>query len=89
MSGTRIRIELNKRNVGIWLKTQRNNPNLVALLESEGKILAARAGEGFAVKRMAKRRNRPGVIVYPETKEAKVAQAREARLEKALGGMAR
>lgn len=82
---TSVRIELNKPNVARFLKEQRSNPKILAFLDSEGRKVADRAGPGFDVKRMEQRQNRPGVIVYPETRAAKQAQVRENRLLRALG----
>ena len=86
MTVSKVRIELNKPGVRQFLKDLRSNDNMVGLLKSEGQKIANRAGPGFEVKRMERRKNRPGVIVYPETKAARQAQAKENRLGKALGG---
>ncbi|MSS84486.1 hypothetical protein FYJ24_06855 [Actinomycetaceae bacterium WB03_NA08] len=86
MAISKVRIELNKPGIGQFLKDQRSNPKMLALLESEGRKIASRAGPGFDVKRMEQRQNRPGVRIYPETRAAKQAQARENRLGRALGG---
>lgn len=83
---TRVRIELNKAGVAQFLKDQKSNPKMLALLDSEGRNIADRAGPGFKVERMERRRNRPGVIIYPETRAAKQAQAKDNRLGRALGG---
>lgn len=86
MTVSKVRIELNKAGIQQFLRDQKQNPKMLALLDSEGQKLASRAGPGFGVMHMERRRNRPGVIVYPETKEAARAQAKENRLGKALGG---
>lgn len=86
MSVSRVRIELNKPGVRQFLKDQRSNPKMLSLLESEGRKIASRAGPGFTVKRMEQRQNRPGVIIYPKTREAMKAQAKDNRLGRALGG---
>lgn len=83
---TRIRIELNKAGIGQFLKDQKSNPKMLALLESEGQKIADRAGPGFKVERMELRKNRPGVIITAETREAMRAQAKDNRLGRALGG---
>lgn len=82
----KVRIELNRAGVAKFLREQKQNPKMLGLLDSEGQKLAGRAGDGFAVKRMEQRRNRPGVIVYPETRAAKKAQVEQNALGKALGG---
>lgn len=86
MSVSRVRIELNKPGVRQFLKDQRSNPKMLALLDSEGRKIASRAGPGFGVQRKENRQNRPGVRIFPETREAKRAQAKDNRLGRALGG---
>lgn len=83
---TQVRIELNRAGIGQWLREQKQNQKMMEMLEGEGRKLAKRAGPGFAVTRMERRRNRPGVAVHPETREAKAAQSKENRLGRALGG---
>lgn len=82
----RVRIELNKPNVRSFLSEQKSNQAMWGALEDAARKIASRAGSGFAVKRMVRRSNRPGVIVYPQSKAAVQAQAEENRLGKALGG---
>lgn len=86
MAVSKVRIELNKAGIQQFLRDQKQNPKMLALLDGEGQKLANRSGPGFEAKRMERRKNRPGVIVYPETKAARQAQAKENRLGKALGG---
>ena len=81
-----VRIEMNRRAVGEWLRAQKSNPRMNELLRAEGVKLARRAGPGFTVRTMERRRNRPGVIVYPRDERAMRLQAQENRLGKALGG---
>lgn len=84
-----VRIEMNRKGVENWLRAQKNNPRMNEKLRYEGQRLAKGAGKGFRSRSMEKRRNRPGVIVYPGTREAEILQAKENRLGKALGGLAK
>lgn len=83
---SRVRIELNKPGIAQFLRDQRHNPKMMTLLRAEGEKVARRAGPGFTVVNMERRRNRPGVAVIPGTAEAIRAQKKDNRLGKALGG---
>lgn len=82
----RVRIELNRPGITRFLRNQKQNPKMMNLLRSEGEKVARRAGPGFIVVDMERRRNRPGVAVVPGTAEAVRAQKKDNRLGKALGG---
>ena len=81
-----VRVILNRGGIAKFLRDQKSNPKMLALLDSEGRRLAARAGPGFEVARKETRQNRPGVRVFPATREAKKAQVEQNRLGRALGG---
>ena len=83
-----VRVVVDRRAVGEWLRAQKANPRMNEMLRAEGVKLARRAGRGFTVRTMERRQNRPGVIVYPRDERAEKLQAQENRLGKALGGAA-
>lgn len=83
------RIEPNSKEIARFLRDLRGNEKMNEKLRYEGARIAKGAGKGFTTRTMDRRRNRPGVIAYPSTKEAQEAQARENRLGKALGGLAK
>lgn len=66
----------------------RKSPEMCALLEEKGRELAASAGPGYEAEPAFKGRKRARVSVKAATKEAKVAEARQHNLIRALAGMA-